>query len=208
LTLFFIIIIILDIRTLYIRFLLGFIMFGDTTLRKSILETKGAVSAILKGMWEDPFETVQFVLSVLQRKIIQDPNLPRASKSTFFNNYVLEQLTKLYGRIDADVSSNVGVGPEGQVQTVGELVHEFLLGLCTVPGAGICFEDAGWFYGATQQQQRTTKGQQKDGKEGKQGRLKNTVLLRWAGFLRPIEIDLEREALLELFRNCPELVQP
>ncbi|KAJ3412602.1 nucleolar pre-ribosomal-associated protein 1 [Chytridiales sp. JEL 0842] len=185
-----------DIRTLYIRFLLAFIMFGDVTVRKAILETKGAVSGIFKGMWEDTYETVEFLFSVLRRKVVDDQTLSRTSKATFFNNYVLEQITKLYSRSDTEIPTNIG--PDG-TSTVADVVHTFLMHLCTKPGSGICYEDLGWFHGIVKSEDQSNQ---------KTGRFRNTVLLRWAGFLRPTEIELEKVALLELLRNCPELVQP
>ena len=184
-----------DIRTLYIKFLLGFLMFGDSNVKKVILETKDAISGIFKGMWDDDYELVEFVFSVITKKVIDDEILSRSVKATFFNNYVLELITKLYGR--NDTSNLANLSPDGS-QTVSDLVHAFLLHLCTKPGTGICFQDSCWF------QNKSRRGDS----EKPSNKLRNTVLLRWSGFLRPTENSLELDILLILFKNCPELLQP
>jgi hypothetical protein len=47
-----------DIRTLYIRFIFGFIIRGDSFVRKTILETKNLIFSILKEIHLDPLEVL------------------------------------------------------------------------------------------------------------------------------------------------------
>jgi hypothetical protein len=50
-----------DIRTLYIHFLLGFIMFGDPIVKKGILDTRDTITTIFRGVYDDDFEVcIQF----------------------------------------------------------------------------------------------------------------------------------------------------
>ncbi|KAI8617126.1 ribosome 60S biogenesis N-terminal-domain-containing protein [Chytriomyces sp. MP71] len=199
-----------DVRGLYIRFLLGFLMYGDTTVKKGILETKDAVSGIFKGSWEDHFLTIEFVLSVLKKKVVDDASLPRNFKQSFFNNFVLELLTKLYGRNDAGVAGNTALplleGSTETPRTVADLAHEFLLHLCTRPGFGICAQEPGWL-----QVRKIVAASGEAGmtvSTGRSHKQRNGHLLKWAVFLRPTEMELEMVALLELLKNCQELVQP
>ncbi|KAJ3083057.1 nucleolar pre-ribosomal-associated protein 1 [Rhizoclosmatium hyalinum] len=135
-----------DVRGLYIRFLLGFLMYGDAAVKKGILETKDTVSSIFKGAQEDHYLTIDFVLSVLKRKVIDDESLSRTMKLAFFNNYVLELITKLCSRDDpSDTNSVSEPDAEGGAQkTVAELAQDFLTHLCTRPGFGICIPEPGW----------------------------------------------------------------
>ncbi|KAJ3233921.1 nucleolar pre-ribosomal-associated protein 1 [Chytriomyces hyalinus] len=208
-----------DIRGLYIRFLLGFLMYGDANVKKGIMETKDAVSGIFKGCWEDHYSTLEFVFSVLKKKVVDDTGLSRSVKQQFFNNYIVELITKLYGRSDPTVPGNTPVSKstnsidaidesldtnEPTPRTVADLAHEFLIHLCTRPGFGICVQEPGWL-----QIKKLVVGDAGGAATG--GRLrkqKNSHLIKWAAFLRPTEIDLEMTALLELLKNCPELVQP
>ncbi|ORY53237.1 hypothetical protein BCR33DRAFT_845432 [Rhizoclosmatium globosum] len=195
-----------DVRGLYIRFLLGFLMYGDAAVKKGILETKDTVSSIFKGAQEDHYLTIDFVLSVLKRKVIDDESLSRNVKLAFFNNYVLELITKLCSRDDpSDTNSVSEPDAEGGAQkTVAELAQDFLTHLCTRPGFGICIPEPGWL-----QIKKIVGG----GGEGgpvttRYLKHRNNHLLKWITYLRPVEVPMEMNLLLEVLRNCPELVQP
>ena len=45
-----------NIRTLFIRFMLSFVVSGDNTTKKSVLEMKDLFSASFKGMIQDDYE--------------------------------------------------------------------------------------------------------------------------------------------------------
>ncbi|KAJ3296327.1 nucleolar pre-ribosomal-associated protein 1 [Rhizoclosmatium sp. JEL0117] len=195
-----------DVRGLYIRFLLGFLMYGDAAVKKGILETKDTVSSIFKGAQEDHYLTIDFVLSVLKRKVIDDESLSRTVKLAFFNNYVLELITKLCSRDDpSDTNSVSEPDAEGGAQkTVAELAQDFLTHLCTRAGFGICIPEPGWL-----QIKKIVGG----GGEGgpvttRYLKHRNNHLLKWITYLRPVEVPMEMNLLLEVLRNCPELVQP
>ncbi|KAJ3294460.1 hypothetical protein HK104_003568 [Borealophlyctis nickersoniae] len=176
-----------DVRTLYIRFILAFLVRGDVGVKKAVLETKDFVSGIFKGMAEDTYETVEFVLSTLRRAVIDDVHLGRSVKVAFFNNYVLEQLARLYFRND--------VSSDGGDVSISDLAHEFMLHLCTNPGVGVCFQDAGWY-----------PAQSSGGK--KHIKVYNAVLLRFLGVLHPTENLNQEKLVLAILKSCPELVQP
>ena len=65
----------------------------------------------------------------------------RGSSSISLNgqllNFVL-QLLKLYER-------NAPETEDDSDYTVADLVHHFLLAICTRPGVGLCFKDRGWY---------------------------------------------------------------
>ncbi|KAJ3069977.1 hypothetical protein HDU98_006970 [Podochytrium sp. JEL0797] len=200
-----------DVRGLYIRFLLGFVMYGDANVKRGILETKDTISLIFKGMQEDHYLTVDFIFTVLKKKLIDDPQLNRQTKQSFFNNYVLELITKLCSRTDTDDPNNCSEPDpaDGTVKTVADLTHDFLIHLCTRPGHGICVQEPGWL--------QVKKSFATGGDVAETGVATTTVkflkqrnghLLKWSSFLKPTEYPLEMAVLLELLKNCPELVHP
>ncbi|KAJ3178488.1 hypothetical protein HDU87_003562 [Geranomyces variabilis] len=174
-----------DIRSLYVQFLLAFLENGDAVIKKVMLETKDLLSAIFKGLTEDSFETVDRVLSTFKRCVVDDSNLARTLKISFFNHYILEQITKLYKRNE----------PVEGGQSIADVAHAFLLHTCTNPGIGICFQDAGWYPAKAKSAGKTIK-------------VYNTVLLKLLLSLKPIEDPRQSLLLLAGLKNCPELVRP
>ncbi|KAJ3138821.1 nucleolar pre-ribosomal-associated protein 1 [Physocladia obscura] len=195
-----------DVRGLYIRFLLGFLMYGDLNVKKGILETKDTISGIFRGTLEDHYLTLDFIFSVLKKAVVDDNLLSRSVKQAFFNSYVLELITKLYSRNDSSIPGTTSEFDEKSGKTVADLAHDFLMHLCTRPGFGICYKESGWL----QLKKVTSLG----GESGnvvvttKNIRQRNGHLLKWAAYLRPTEVAQEMTILLELLKNCPELVQP
>ncbi|KAJ3019834.1 hypothetical protein HKX48_001709 [Thoreauomyces humboldtii] len=177
-----------DIRSLYIRFLLSFLEQGDGVVKKFMLETKDLLGAIFKGMSEDSYEEVDYILSTLKRTVVDDASLKRTTKIAFFNNYVLEQISRLYA-----VSTEPSSGDS--IHTVADLAHSFILSTTTAPGKGTCFQDAGWYPA-------------KAASGGKHIRVYNKVLLQLLTTLKPVEDTRQASLLLAALLNCPELVQP
>ncbi|TPX63386.1 hypothetical protein SpCBS45565_g06637 [Spizellomyces sp. 'palustris'] len=175
-----------DVRTLYIRFLFAFLEQGDVSIKRFMLEAKDILSSIFKGLADDSYETVGYVLSTLRRTVIDDTNLARTLKVAFFNNYILDQLVKLYARKEVDPDNSLAIA---------DLGHEFLLYICTTPGVGVCFQDAGWYPA-------------KSSGEGKAITVYNKVLLRLLLSLKPTEDPRQEALVLTGLQNCPELVQP
>jgi len=91
-----------------------------------------------------------------------------------------------------------------------DLVHHFLLALCTRPGVGLCFKDDGWY--------PREDGDQKDGEEpddrtqGNEGRrhgtskIYNVVIGQLLKHLKPTEDARQQELVLKIFEACPELI--
>ncbi|KAJ3101917.1 nucleolar pre-ribosomal-associated protein 1 [Phlyctochytrium planicorne] len=182
------------VRDLYIQFLLAFLSYGDSDTKIALLESKGGLGSIFKNIRDDSLQTVYLILSMLRRKVLDDLSIPKNVKVTFFNGFVLEQITKLYSRPEA-------VEFQGSNEiSIAKVAHEFLRELCTKPGVGICFKDRGWLMEKSKQILN-------DGEEpASRQRQKNGHLLRWARFLRPNENDMEMEILLEFLQNFPSMV--
>jgi hypothetical protein len=56
----------LDIRTLYVRFILSFFVHGDAKIKSNVLEIKNFASSIFKGLSNDSYEVSQVVFKFLK----------------------------------------------------------------------------------------------------------------------------------------------
>ncbi len=177
-----------DIRTLYVKFLLGFLIRGDSNVKKSILETKNLLGFIVKDMKNDPFESVQFVLDTLQRVVIDDARLPRSTKVAFFHIAILQQLLSIYSCDDLSnpryVNSNI------PSESIADITHLFMKSMCMIPGQGICFRDSGWY------------PKSQDGS----AQLNNPLLGKLISNLKVSDDLRQRELFLGIIDACPELV--
>ncbi|KAJ7389927.1 nucleolar pre-ribosomal-associated protein 1 [Desmophyllum pertusum] len=125
-----------DVRTCFIYFCLSFLMFGDLAVMKQILELKGFLQSVMKGLQFDTPDVVHAVLSTLQVRVAQNSGITKKSKVQFFNSYVLSQLANLYQYTkDAEEENNKSD------QTVRRKVHDLLLKICGSFKLGICFSN-------------------------------------------------------------------
>ncbi|GAA5910073.1 Urb1p [Sporobolomyces salmoneus] len=85
-----------DIRTLLVLLVLSFLSAGDTRLKSQVLETKGLVSGIFKGLNEDPEVVVNLVLEVFFREIVQDRRVGLEARRNVFDESCVNELVKLY----------------------------------------------------------------------------------------------------------------
>jgi nucleolar pre-ribosomal-associated protein 1 len=85
-----------------------------------------------------------------------------------------------------------------------DLVHHFLLALCTRPGTGICFKDQGWYL-------RISDGDEKSPQDGDElsmqrgGKIYNKILANVLKTLKVNEDPRQQELALEIMTACPEL---
>ncbi|KAG9299938.1 hypothetical protein G9A89_009666 [Geosiphon pyriformis] len=186
-----------DVRGLYIRFILSFLTHGDSKLKQDVLGIKNFVSGIFPGLSQDSYQVVDEVLTTLYDTVIIDTGIERSAKVSFFNNWVLDQLQKLYHRREKEQSET------GQV--VADRVHRFLISICCSPGVGICFHDKGWYPpGSIKDSNMNNSNEEKKS----YNRVHNIILLRFISNLSPIDDLRQQELLLRILANCPELVQP
>ncbi|TPX36788.1 hypothetical protein SeMB42_g07051 [Synchytrium endobioticum] len=187
-----------DVRTLYIEFILAFLEHGDGTVKKAILETKDLVSSIVKVLSTDSYQMVDHVLTVFRRDLFDSKDIPRSVKTAFFNNHILEQLSKLYTRKE--------IIPD-QTSTIAHLAHQFFRHICTNPGTGICSPTNGW-YPARIEDLVTVIHSTAFGSAPKNpiGTIQNKTLSRFLTCLKPAQDPLQAQLVLDIFQACPELV--
>ncbi|RPD59503.1 hypothetical protein L227DRAFT_654118 [Lentinus tigrinus ALCF2SS1-6] len=192
-----------DIRTLYLLFILSFV---DNTSPSSVKvvfleQHRDAFTSIFKGLWQDSYSVVRRVLEVCWSGLWSDPKLKRTLKIQVFSESTLSQLLRLYERN----------APEGQdpESVPADVVHHFLLALCTRPGVGLCFADRGWYPRETDEEQRNV-GDAGDGRTEvdatKGGKIYNKILANVVKTLKVNEDPRQQELALKILSACPELV--
>ncbi|KAF9207962.1 hypothetical protein BGZ49_010158 [Haplosporangium sp. Z 27] len=184
-----------DTRTLYLQFLLAFFVRGDVTVKKEIMEMPDLFQAALKDLHNDAFPLVKQTLTILTNNIVMDNGLPRATKISFFSTSFLVNQLKLYSRVESVPNSD---------QTIAQLIHGFMMALCTTPGVGICFQDAAWYPPSTL---RSTTSVEKQSGEGTK-HIFNKTISQLLTHLRPTEHILQQELVVSILTACPELVRP
>ncbi|KAI8065719.1 ribosome 60S biogenesis N-terminal-domain-containing protein [Gongronella butleri] len=176
-----------DLRTMYVRFVLAFFSHGDTYVKKQLIGTKNVVQFVFNHLDEDPYLFVQEILQVFKDKLILDHHVPRHVKLAVFTPSNLSKLADLYDRRDEEAISATETG------VVAELVHEFLLSICTVPDVGVCFRSPGWYPAETDK----TKGH---------ASASNSCLAKFILSLQPSDDMRQQALLLGILRVCPELI--
>ncbi|KAF9361204.1 hypothetical protein BGX26_005028 [Mortierella sp. AD094] len=184
-----------DTRTLYVQFLLAFFVRGDATVKKEVLEMPDLFQAALKDLHNDAFPLIKQVLTVLTNSIVMDNDLPRTAKISFFSTSFLVNQLKLYSRVEPVPNSD---------QTVAQVMHGFMMALCTTPGVGICFQDAAWYPPSTL---KSAGSVEKSSGEGTK-HIFNKTLSQLLTHLRPTEHILQQELVVSILTACPELVRP
>lgn len=106
---------------------------------------------------------------------------------------------KLYDRAAAE-------GPGGE-HVPADIVHHFLLAICTHPGQGICFKDRGWYPRETGED--GVIDQEDEGARPKgayAGKIYNKILANILRGLKVNEDPRQQELALKITVACPELV--
>jgi nucleolar pre-ribosomal-associated protein 1 len=86
-----------------------------------------------------------------------------------------------------------------------DVVHHFLLAICTRPGIGICFKDRGWY----PRKSETEGAQDDEGDVPSRDRGKKIYNKILANILKTLKVneDLRQQELaLKIMAACPELV--
>lgn len=198
-----------DIRGVYIKFLLAFLQRGDAMVKKTVLETKNLLHLIFKDIKNDSFDTVEYILSTFDHKVINDSRIPKTTKVHFFHIGILQQLVGLYGNSDpalhsSDISSTL---KSDNSKTIADLVHEFFLKLCCAPSQGICFQDNGWYPASNSNTTLSAfQNSQKSQPAAAAQAISNPLLGKLLLALKISTDMLQRDLFLKVLDVCPELV--
>ncbi|KAF2396733.1 hypothetical protein EJ06DRAFT_516420 [Trichodelitschia bisporula] len=174
-----------SVRMNAVRYVLAHLRFQTEGAKMDIMRQGNVVRALLDGLDQDTPGLIREVLSVL-KSVVLDGAVSRSTKGFLFNERSLHSLAQLY-RVASDDS-------EPPLQDV---VHEFMLLVCTSPAAGVIRPSTGWYpLGADQDEEV----------QYQSAPIRNRALAEFLPTLRPYANDLERELMVSIFDAVPELV--
>ncbi|KAH7907124.1 ribosome 60S biogenesis N-terminal-domain-containing protein [Hygrophoropsis aurantiaca] len=187
-----------DIRTLYLLFIMSFLDKDSSTTIKSIFleQHREIFLGIFKGLVQDSYSVVRKILEVCWIGLWSDPKIKRTTKINLFSEITTMHLMKLYERAAPESANDEHVP--------ADLVHHFLLAICTRPGQGICFKDKGWY---PREIELETNPQRHDGHTSQRGgKIHNKILSNVLKSLKVNEDARQQELALKIMVACPELV--
>ncbi|KAF9263035.1 hypothetical protein L218DRAFT_1077444 [Marasmius fiardii PR-910] len=196
-----------DIRTLTIFFILSFLFPSTPVSTKNLFlstHTDGFL-AIFKGLVHDPYIVIRKFLEVCWEGIWCDPKVGKKVKVGLFRESTVLHLIKLYDRTSNETE-------EQEPQISADLIHHFLLAICTRPGEGICFRDAGWYppsdfdFAFDDGLNVVDEQEDRDPHHGGGKKVYNKILRTALKILKPTEDLRQQELVLRILRACPELV--
>ncbi|KAI0236810.1 hypothetical protein L0F63_001699 [Massospora cicadina] len=165
-----------ELRSCYLEFCATFLETTDLTTRTSFL-SQGILGRLNKGLHLDTHPTLRRYLELVT--LLAQPEA-KLSWGSLLSLIDLSLLAKCVALLKA--------APKGS--SVGDMVYEFLLGVCTRPGTGICFRDGGWY-------PRERRGEDR--------RPVNGVLLSFLMTLRPTESKQYQTLVLGILEASPAL---
>lgn len=113
-----------SLRKSFVAFAMSFLEVGAPGLLRSVIRQKEMYSCVLRWLENDDEETVIYILSTLQNRIlVEGSSVPPAIRSVLFGSGTLEQLANICGRENG--------GPSA------ELAYRVLLMVCIDPSNGL-----------------------------------------------------------------------
>ncbi|GAA5900082.1 hypothetical protein JCM5296_002051 [Sporobolomyces johnsonii] len=85
-----------DIRTLLVLLVLGFLSASDVRLKTQVLEAKGLLSGVFKGLNEDPEVVVNLVLETVHRELVCERRVGLEARRNVFDEGCINEFVKLY----------------------------------------------------------------------------------------------------------------
>ncbi len=84
------------------------------------------------------------------------------------------------------------------------LIHHYLLAICTRPGIGICFKDKGWYPRGTDPD--CVGPREDEDSKMRTGKIHNKILANVLKSLKVNEDSRQQELAIKILSACPELV--
>ena len=203
-----------SVRTMSVRFFLSFLQNGEPSVRNEMLGLRSWITPLFKHLKTDTAPTVCDLLDCMATKVLAEKDIPRATKTNAFNEWILSHIFSLHSRQDPaklpSRNAKGGGGKEGEdkekekekeeekeEKPLASVVYEFLLKACTQKGSGICFPDRGWY----------PPGNSENGGEWRTPpRVCNRILSAFLPHIKPFADTAQLDLVLQILRNSPELV--
>ncbi|KAL5512235.1 hypothetical protein ACEPAG_3520 [Sanghuangporus baumii] len=177
-----------DIRTLCLQFICSFLSSSSHIKAMFLEQYREIFLSIFKGLDNDAYPVVHYILEILWTNIWQDQRLRKTLKVTLFGEKTMQHLLKLYDCSPQEDASSKNVP--------ADVVHHFLLAICTHRGVGICFVDNGWYPRQDDERETSARGE----------RIHNKILANVLKMLKVSDDARQQELALKILHACPELV--
>ncbi|KAL7785984.1 ribosome 60S biogenesis N-terminal domain-containing protein [Trichoderma ceciliae] len=196
------------VRTNAVRFFLSCLKYLHSDGRKELLSQKELLSHLTFMIKSDPPSLVLEIFDVLRSHVLADSKISREIKFKCFNTKTLMRILALY-------SYSNSTETEGDADRVSEKAHQFLLYVCTQPGAGILYPSTGLYPKETNEEFSVQLARQKGSAHGSSVKddsyrdgvpVYNFVLSEFAAKLRPWSSMKHSQLLTAIFEAAPELI--
>lgn len=127
-----------DVRTSFIQFLMSFLIDGNTTLVKTILDKHGLIALIIPDLSRDGADVVLIVLRLLKTSVLNNASISKTLKICTFTHQVISYIFNLFNWKKHASNSN-DCSEEGD--EIDKAVDELLCILFTSHKYGIYFTD-------------------------------------------------------------------
>ncbi|XP_011500624.1 PREDICTED: nucleolar pre-ribosomal-associated protein 1 [Ceratosolen solmsi marchali] len=186
-----------SVRTCFIYFILAFLIEGNATDIRALLEKRGVLSSIFSGLLYDYSDIVQLVLKTVKKYVLENPTITKTVKLHVFSTTVVQEIFNLYNwKGPKNWSSQAHkkqkfvtecIDAEDKEITVN-CVHDFLITLLTSTRHGIAFHD------------RTLGTDSKY----KHNQLISTLL---QNLDKPWEHEKQSDLIIKILTVCPDLIK-
>ncbi|KAJ5894234.1 hypothetical protein N7495_005925 [Penicillium taxi] len=122
-----------------VRYALANLRVQHTADKSDMLEQFNLTRALLDYPRQDSPDLVIDILKAIDRDIVQDPLLPRKSKSKFFNRWNLERLLTLYAY------NRKSDDPNFAKISIPNEMHTLLMKICKDSSLGLVLSETGWY---------------------------------------------------------------
>ena len=191
-----------SVRNNALRYLFANLRLQDQSAKAEILAQGRIFRAVFQDIREDSPSVIGGIFDTLKKEVIEDESIPRLSKARLFTDWTLGRLATLYGYHEDDRN------PDG-LTNVEEMVHEFLLLLCTNADYGVLVlehdlrTDASKLDLEAADQFDTLLNSEA---YSKRKPIRNRMLAAFLQSLRPYANMLQHDLAIAIFQAAPELI--
>lgn len=177
------------VRTCFIHFILAYLIEGNITLIRNILEKNQLIMSIISGLIFDSHDLVGLVLNSLNKFVLKSLLISKTHKVQTFNANIVKQLLKLYewkGPQGFTAGQKIDYKPNAEHKKyVENSVHDFLVLLLSSRKYGLAFASL---------------INMKSKTNGIQRNIIQSVELPW-------EDEKKSDLIVKIIKACPELMR-
>ncbi|XP_072763089.1 nucleolar pre-ribosomal-associated protein 1 [Anoplolepis gracilipes] len=183
-----------NVRTCFIHFILAFLVEGNSSVIKTLLDKRNLLTCIFSDLLYDSKDIVTLILTTVKTYILENTSITKTIKLHVFSTSVVLNLISLYNWKGPTNWPKNKTHHSGESEDfladkviVNDAVHEFLITLLTSHRYGIIFHD------------RTL-----GGSRSKHNQLVHTVL---QNLEKPWEHEKPSDLVIKIMVACPDLIR-